>query len=27
MTGVKGAIARDDAISFLTAWIPLLWPK
>jgi hypothetical protein len=27
MTGVKGSIARDDAVSFLTAWIPLLWPK
>ena len=27
MTGVKGSIYRDDAISFVTAWIPLLWPK
>jgi hypothetical protein len=27
MTGVKGSIARDDVISFLTAWIPLLRPK
>lgn len=27
MTGLKGGISRDDAISFVTAWIPLLWPK
>lgn len=27
MTGVKGSITRYDAVSFVTAWIPLLWPK